>query len=79
MCPVKGLYGFTDIGYNYRMTNLQAALGVAQLERLDYFISRKREIAAKYKKYLEAYVTPHPCQCHTKLGWLCYTILHSQG
>ena len=53
-------YWHEYIGYNYRMTNLQAALGVAQLERLDYFINRKGEIAAKYKKYLENYVTPHP-------------------
>lgn len=41
-------YLHDEIGYNYRMTNLAAALGVAQLERLPEFIERKREIAARY-------------------------------
>lgn len=36
------------VGYNYRMTNLCAALGVAQLERLDALVARKREIARRY-------------------------------
>ena len=37
-----------DLGWNYRMTNLQAALGVAQLEQLGTFVDRKREIGAMY-------------------------------
>jgi perosamine synthetase len=45
-------YWHSQIGYNYRMTNLQAALGLAQLEQLDGFIRRKREIAELYRKYL---------------------------
>jgi len=36
------------VGYNYRMTNLQAALGVAQMERADQLVAQKRTIAAKY-------------------------------
>jgi perosamine synthetase len=40
------------IGYNYRMTNLQAAVGVAQMERIDEFIERKRQQAALYNKHL---------------------------
>jgi aminotransferase in exopolysaccharide biosynthesis len=43
-------YWHDDVGYNYRMTNLQAALGVAQLEVLPSFLARKREIAAVYAK-----------------------------
>jgi len=39
-----------EIGYNYRMTNLQAALGVAQLEQLDDFIRIKRENYMLYKE-----------------------------
>lgn len=38
-----------EVGYNYRMTNLQAALGVAQLEQLEYFISVKKENYKLYK------------------------------
>jgi perosamine synthetase len=36
------------VGYNYRLTSLQAAVGVAQLEQLDGFLARRREIAARY-------------------------------
>lgn len=42
-----------EIGYNYRLTNIQAALGCAQLELLDSYISRKRQIAASYAKSLD--------------------------
>ena len=41
-----------EIGYNYRITNLQAALGVAQLEQLDEFVERKRVTAASYRDAL---------------------------
>jgi dTDP-4-amino-4,6-dideoxygalactose transaminase len=41
-------YRHDEVGYNYRLTNLAAALGVAQLEQLDQFIARKREIAGRY-------------------------------
>lgn len=40
------------LGWNLRMTNLQAALGVAQLERLDDIIAKKRFIGDKYNKFL---------------------------
>lgn len=46
-------YVHNEIGYNYRMTNLQAALGVAQLEELPEFIGRKNQNFALYEKYLE--------------------------
>jgi perosamine synthetase len=46
-------YWHGEIGFNYRITNMQAALGVAQLERLDEFLARKREIAAVYRSGLQ--------------------------
>lgn len=46
-------YWHGEIGFNYRITNMQAALGVAQLERLDEFLARKREIAAVYRAGLQ--------------------------
>ena len=42
-------YWHDVVGYNYRMTNICAAIGLAQLEQIDYFISRKRQIAEIYK------------------------------
>ena len=42
-----------DRGWNFRMTNLQAALGCAQLENIDRFIERKRSMAAAYNEGLE--------------------------
>lgn len=41
-----------ELGWNYRMSNLQAAVGVAQLERLDEFLARKRRMGAHYQRLL---------------------------
>lgn len=41
-----------ELGYNFRMTNIQAALGVAQLEQLDRFIERKRKTGRMYNQLL---------------------------
>nr|WP_141899266.1 aminotransferase class I/II-fold pyridoxal phosphate-dependent enzyme [Microbacterium agarici] len=43
-------YEHTDIGYNYRMSNLLAALGRAQLVRLDEMIARRRRVRERYKQ-----------------------------
>ena len=45
-------YDHDRVGFNYRMTNLQAAVGCAQLERLDEFIAAKRRIRVKYDQAL---------------------------
>jgi perosamine synthetase len=45
-------YWHDVIGYNYRMTNICAAIGIAQLERVDGFVERKRVIAARYRANL---------------------------
>jgi perosamine synthetase len=42
-----------ELGWNFRMSNLQAALGVAQLERLDEFVSIKRRMGARYTELLK--------------------------
>lgn len=47
---VTAEYDHDMVGYNYRMTNIQAAVGCAQLERLEEFIERKREIRAFYNQ-----------------------------
>ena len=45
-------YWHDEFGYNYRMTNIQAALGLAQLERIDGFINKRKEIFSQYQKKL---------------------------
>lgn len=44
-------YFHDEIGYNYRMPNLNAALACAQLEQLDLFLKSKRELAAEYQAF----------------------------
>lgn len=48
-------YIHNEIGYNYRMTNIQAALGVAQMEELPEFIRRKQRNYEMYRKLFEGY------------------------
>ncbi len=45
-------YQQIDLGYNYRMADLQAALGLSQLQRIDAFVTRRRELAARYAQAL---------------------------
>ena len=53
-------YWHTDIGYNYRMTNLQAALGLAQLKQIDAFLEYRKSLLVLYRKKLE----PHGIKCN---------------
>lgn len=46
-------YEMQELGYNYRFTEFQAALGISQLSRMDWSISRRNEIAMKYDKAFE--------------------------
>ena len=46
-------YQQIELGWNYRMTEMQAALGLSQMGRLDEFVSRRRELAANYDKELK--------------------------
>lgn len=46
-------YVHDEVGYNYRLPNLNAALGCAQLENLEAFIASKRELAASYEHFFE--------------------------
>lgn len=54
-------YWHPMVGYNYRMTNLQAALGVAQMESVDYILARKQRISDIYTEELAGLpLTPQP-------------------
>ncbi|WP_281216908.1 UDP-4-amino-4,6-dideoxy-N-acetyl-beta-L-altrosamine transaminase [Lysinibacillus capsici] len=69
-------YEMTELGYNYRMTDLQAALGVSQMKKLDHFIKRRQEIAAKYNevlKHVPGITIPKQLE-DTESGWHLYMI-----
>jgi perosamine synthetase len=51
--PLNRRYWHEVLGYNYRMTNLAAALGTAQLGKLDLILSRKRRLASRYRRAFE--------------------------
>jgi dTDP-4-amino-4,6-dideoxygalactose transaminase len=46
-------YEQTDLGFNYRMTDVQAALGTSQMERLDAFVERRHVLASRYNEALQ--------------------------
>jgi dTDP-4-amino-4,6-dideoxygalactose transaminase len=45
-------YEQTDLGWNYRLTDIQSALGISQLARLDQFLERRRILASRYQNAL---------------------------
>ncbi|MBN7771276.1 UDP-4-amino-4,6-dideoxy-N-acetyl-beta-L-altrosamine transaminase [Marinobacter daepoensis] len=55
-------YQQVDLGFNYRMTELQAALGVSQMERLDAFVVRRHELAERYNQLLKDLPVTTPWQ-----------------
>jgi perosamine synthetase len=55
-------YWFPIVVYNYRMTNVQAAIGLAQLERIEWFIERRREVAGWYDAALQSLPVTRPVE-----------------
>jgi len=72
-------YWHTEVGYNYRMTNLQAALGVAQLEQASFFMAERDRILNTYKHILEPEglsLNPH-LQNTRPVNWLTCVVLQN--
>lgn len=68
-------YQMTGLGYNYRLTDIQAALGLNQLAKLDEFIVRRNQIAADYAKALQDQPLILPYQKNTIYsGWHLYVV-----
>jgi dTDP-4-amino-4,6-dideoxygalactose transaminase len=70
-------YHHVMLGYNYRMTEMQAAFGLVQLEKLEYILERKNEIARFYESELEKItdvVIPYVAPYTTRHGYYLYTI-----
>lgn len=76
----KRPYWHEVVGFNYRMTNLQAAVGLAQMKRLPGFVAKKREIARWYEKCLTPLahagkITLHPEATWAKNVFWMYSVL----
>jgi perosamine synthetase len=70
-------YWHEVVGFNYRLTNLQAALGVAQLGRMDEFVERKRRLAKRYQtklKHIRGILTQPEMSWAKCVFWL-YSVL----
>ena len=69
-------YDHDEVGYNYRMVNVLAALGCAQLEQLDRFLETKRSIAARYDQAfssVQGIVSQKEATWASSISWL-YTV-----
>lgn len=64
-------YQQIDLGFNYRMTDIQAALGISQMNRIDDFVKSRHEIAVRYDKLLSNLPVTTPWQ-HSD----CYSAFH---
>lgn len=68
-------YQQIELGYNYRMTDIQAALGYSQMERLDAFVARRRELAKRYDNLLADLPLRTPKQsADTNSSWHIYVV-----
>ena len=70
-------YWHIRVGFNYRMTNIQAAIGLAQLERINELLDKKRRIAKLYSELLSdvSGILPHPEMRWAKNSYWLYSIL----
>ena len=76
--PPERRYWHDEVGFNYRMTNLQAAVGLAQMERIDEFVARKRTIAERYTARLSAVrglMLPVERPGYTNVYWMVSVVI----
>lgn len=72
-------YWHVEIGYNYRMTNLQAAIGLAQLERIDMIHKNRKEYEISYKNILpeEMFTFQKDYKNRKRVVWLVSALINS--
>ena len=75
-------FNHTDISWNYRMTNLQAAFGCGQLKNINWIVKRKREIGKKYfdklKKIKDIILQPYKVSYAKNIYWVFGIVLGKQ-
>lgn len=68
-------YQQTELGFNYRITDLQAALGLSQLDKLEGFVARRRQLAARYQQLLgDLPLTLPQAQADAESAWHLYVV-----
>lgn len=68
-------YQQVELGFNYRITDMQAALGLSQLDKLDGFVARRRQLASRYQTLLaDLPVTLPSTQAEAESAWHLYVI-----
>jgi dTDP-4-amino-4,6-dideoxygalactose transaminase len=68
-------YQQVELGFNYRMTDMQAALGLSQLGKLDGFLARRRELVARYQTLLaDLPLTLPTLQAEAESAWHLYVV-----
>lgn len=72
-------YQQVDLGFNYRMTELQAALGLSQLTRLDEYVTRRHTLARRYDELLEPLPVGTPWQHPDSYSGLHLYVIRLQG
>jgi UDP-4-amino-4,6-dideoxy-N-acetyl-beta-L-altrosamine transaminase len=75
--PAAGswFYQQLELGFNYRMTDMQAALGISQMQRIDAFIARRHELVERYNQLLSDFSVILPWQHpETQSAWHLYVI-----
>ncbi len=75
--PPPWYYEMQELGFNYRLTDLQCALGISQMRRIDEFVKRREEIACLYRELLSEYPfikTPEVDENNYRSAWHLYPV-----
>lgn len=80
--PDMGWLDHTRLGFNYRLSDVAAAIGVAQVEKLDQMLAKRAEVASWYTRLLselDGVTTPAPDAAPARRSWFVYVVQLPQG